>query len=422
MILNVLENNDYRKRKVDEFKLEINEKKFKSKTKRREKKNNKIPTVKLRKSTERKKLFKIVFLTYVTAMVLMLGQFFVFGMCDMLAMTRAEEVVTVEIPKNSSKRQIANILFEKGVIKEKSFFRLYMQFTSASKKIVPGTFEIKTNLDYQAIISFLRSNSNRLSSDLINVTIPEGKNVQEIGEILEKNEICTKDEFIKACKSENFENSFAFLKEMNDKNLYSKLEGYLFPDTYGFYKNIEPRVVIKKLLNNFEKKLNNTDDTDEDGNSVSLKEKAERKGFSVKNLINIASLIQAEAANEDDMYIVSSVIQNRLATAKTAGKSPFGDQGLANLGLDSTVWYPYKSKDKVPQKMIETYERPYDTYKNEGLPIGPICNPGMVAIDAALNPKNTQYYYFCHSNERKSFYAKTLAEHEANLKKAGLRT
>ena len=69
--------------------------------------------------------------------------------------------------------------------------------------------------------------------------------------------------------------------------------------------------------------------------------------------------------------------------------------------------------------MIETYERPYDTYKNEGLPIGPICNPGMVAIDAALNPKNTQYYYFCHSNERKPFYAKTLAEHETNLKKAG---
>ena len=377
---------------------------------------------KLKKSPERVKLFKIVFVAYIISMVLMLGQFFVFGTCDMLAMTREENVVTIEIPKNSSQSKIANILYDKGVIKEKSFFKLFLILTGGAKKVIPGTYEIKTNKDYQGIISFLQSNSNRLDSDLVDLTIPEGKNILEIAELLEKNEICTKDEFIKECQTTDFNDKFTFLKDLNNNDLFSKVEGCLFPDTYKFYKNIEPDVAIKKFLNNFEKKIFSAETLDDDSISTSIKEQADKKGMSLKDLIIMASIIQAEAANEDDMYNVSSVIHNRLDTIKNSGKSQFGDFGLSRLEMDSTMYYPYKSKDKIPENIAESFKSKYNTYEIEGLPVGPVCNSGLVAIDAALNPKNTQFYYFCHDKDKKPYYAKTLSEHEANLKKAGLRS
>jgi len=418
----MLENNKNFELHIDEEKMQreysenlTNGNDTKTKQKRKHLKNR------FKKSPERVKLFKIVFVSYIISMVLMLGQFFVFGTCDMLAMTREENVVTIEIPKNSSQSKIANILYDKGVIKEKSFFKLFLFLTGGAKKVIPGTYEIKTNKDYQGIISFLQSNSNRLDSDLVDLTVSEGKNILEIAELLEKNEICTKDEFIKKCQSTDFFDKFTFLKGLNDENAFSKVEGCLFPDTYRFYKNIEPGVVIKKFLNNFEKKVYSTETLDDDSNSASIKEQAEKKGVSIKDLIIMASIIQSEAANEDDMYNVSSVIHNRLDTIKNSGKSPFGNFGLSKLEMDSTMYYPYKSKDKIPENISKNFKSKYNTYEVEGLPIGPVCNPGLVAIDAALNPRSTQFYYFCHDKDRKPYYAKTMAEHEQNLKKAGLR-
>ncbi|MBR1779133.1 MAG: endolytic transglycosylase MltG, partial [Clostridia bacterium] len=214
---------------------------------------------------------------------------------------------------------------------------------------------------------------------------------------------------------------FSFLKEIDTHDAFSKLEGCLFPDTYKFYKNIEAGKVIKKFLNNFEKKIFSSETLDNDANNANIKVQAEKKGIAFKDLITIASIIQAEAANEDDMYNVSSVIHNRLSTAKSSGKSPFGDGGLLKMEMDCTIYYPYKSKEKVPEDIKNNFRSRYNTYDVEGLPIGPICNPGLVAIDAAINPNNTQFYYFCHDKDKKPYYARTLSEHQANLKKAKLK-
>ncbi|MDQ5983584.1 MAG: Endolytic murein transglycosylase [Eubacteriales bacterium SKADARSKE-1] len=431
-----------RREKVDNFKLEIQKldsdiendvnvedreiKSFsnlKTPSDRDETLNKNIETKKFipKKSADRKKLFKLVWIFMVVSISLMLGQYFVFGFCDMLAMNRDEQVVVVEIPKNSSKSDIADLLYEKGVIKNKSFFKAYITLTKSSSKFIPGTFEIKTNMDYEGIVSYLKTNSNRLETDIVNVTVPEGKNVMEVAAILEKNEICSQDEFLKACKSKEFETDYNFLASLkNADKLCYKVEGYLFPDTYKFYKNVDPTTVVKKMLGNYKKRITTTDGTDGAGNSVNIATRAQKAGISMEDLINLASLIQAEAANEADMYIISSVIYNRLATASKNGVSQFGEPGLDYLGIDSTVWYPYRSRDKVPSELLGSYERPYDTYKNKGLTIGPICNPGIAAIDAALSPKNTQYYYFCHSKDGKAFYSKTMGEHQNNLKKAGL--
>ena len=119
--------------------------------------------------------------------------------------------------------------------------------------------------------------------------------------------------------------------------------------------------------------------------------------------------------------MVSSVIHNRLRTIDYGGKNSFGEYSIGILRIDSTVYYPYKTKSAVPENIRKTFKSNYDTYKIEGLPPGPICNPGMDAILAALNPAQTNYYYYCHSTSGEAFYAKTNDEHILNLRKAGLK-
>lgn len=426
---------DERKKKIENFEVEINDtsldkepmedlmsysdesKKVHDSAKRRNLK--KAPIVK--KSVQNARLFKMVWLGMIVSVCVMLGQFVLFGTLDMLAITRQDNILSVEVPKGASKSQVVDILREKGVINQPTFFKLYLFFTKGSQKFIPGTFEIKTNLDYEAIVNYLQSNANRIDTDIVDVTIPEGKNVMEIAAILESDEICSAEEFMSACKSGEFDKDYSFLKERKSAadTIYT-LEGFLFPDTYSFYKNVEPKTVIKRFLNNFNNKISKKLITDESNEKVSIKTVAERKSMPIEDLVIIASLIQAEASNDADMLGIASVIENRLNTSKNGGLSPFGDAINSCLCIDSTIWYPYRNKDKAPPEVRENYESPYDTYKKRGLTPGAICNPGVSAIEAVLNHKSTQYYFYCHNKEGKTFYAKTFSEHNVNLKKAGI--
>ena len=146
----------------------------------------------------------------------------------------------------------------------------------------------------------------------------------------------------------------------------------------------------------------------------------------------MASLIQAEAADKEDMNMIAAILHNRLATIKNGGVNANGESGLGFLQLDSTRYYPYKDLTEVPEsdkrKYTDengSYHGPYSTYKHEGLPSTPICNPGLDAIEAVLSPKQTDNYYFCHKvakgeEEAVAYYAKTMDEHLKNLEKAGL--
>ena len=119
----------------------------------------------------------------------------------------------------------------------------------------------------------------------------------------------------------------------------------------------------------------------------------------MEEVITLASLIQAEAANEDDMYVISSILHNRLDTIENGGKNKFGETGFAKLQLDSTEFYPYKSQAQVPASLRSTFTSTYSTYKIDGLPAGPICNPGLASLKAALNPATTNYYYYALDTE-----------------------
>lgn len=379
------------------------------------------PSHKPEKSRENNSFFKVAFISLVLFLSIMLSRYVISGISDMLGINREESKVVIEIPKDASVRKISAILKDRGVIFDASFFYLYATVRGGANRFLSGTFEIGTNMDYEAIVNYLNSNANRLERDIVDVTIPEGKNVIEIAAVLEKHEICSSVDFENACKSLDLKESFKFLEAIpEDSSVIYKLEGYLFPDTYKFYKNIKPAVVLTKFLSNYEKKVNAKVSADGSETRTSIADRAKKSGMSMHDLINIASIVQAEAANESDMFSVSSVIFNRLATAKNGGISMFKESKMDYLCMDCTVWYPYRVKEKVPADVLKNYTFPYDTYSHPQLPIGPICNPGMNAIEAAFFPKNTQYYYYCHGKDGRSYYAKTLAEHTTNLKKAGL--
>lgn len=353
------------------------------------------------KGRKNKFFFRAVWLIMVLLISALLSQFAITGINDMLAVGREKVTITVEIPKNATTDQVASVLSTNGIIHDVDFFKLYSWLTKADGHFNNGTYKIDTNMDYEAIISNLQSSVNRV--DTVKITFPEGINTLEIANLFEKNGVCSAKDVLAVVNSNKFDDTFQMIKAIsNTKDRYYKLEGYLFPDTYDFYKDEDPEQAIKKLVSNANKKL-----------TADIRNKASAQKMSVDQLMTLASMIQAEAANKDDMYQISSVFHNRLASK--------GEGDLLRLRSDPTTYYPYRTKAAVPSNIRNTYKSKYDTYTIEGLPAGPICNPGTDAIDAALNPASTNYYYFCHDKNGKAYYAKTNAQHEANLKKAGLK-
>jgi UPF0755 protein len=262
-------------------------------------------------------------------------------------------------------------------------------------------------MDYEAIVSYLCSNSNR--TDIVSVTITEGENIMEVADTLKENgALSDKESFLELCKSDQFDEDFDFLANIeNASDRYYKLEGYLYPDTYQFYENEDPENIIYKFLNNYETKINEKQIFEGRDKKTSIQAMVDDSDYSLDEIMNIASIIQAEAADADDMYYISSIIHNRLNADES--------QGVSNLGLDSTKYYPYRTADDVPDGIGNGYVSDYDTYDKEGLPAGAICNPGMDAILAALNPKSTDYLFFCHDSDGNAYYASTAWGHEYNL-------
>ncbi len=372
-----------------------NEKQAKKRAARAHKARNK------QKRKGNRRFFRAVWLVMVVLVSLVIGQYGVDGINDMLAVGREAVTVTVDIPVDPTTEEVADILEEKGIIQEKSFFILYASITNSSEYYSNGTFQLDTSMDYEAIINNLQRTTNRL--DTVTVMIPEGTSVVELAELLEENGVCSAADFLEECNTRELDESYDVLTQMPDEgNRYYHLEGYLFPDTYEFYKNDDVTSVVMKLVNNCGKRL-----------SEEIRQEITDSGRTIDEVLTLASIIQAEAANKDDMYMVSSVLQNRLRDG--------AQYDIYTLDCDSTRYYPYKTQDQIPEDQRETFVSSYNTYSIQGLPPGPICNPGLDAIDAALHPAETNFYYFCHDAEGMAYYAQTAAQHQQNLVEAGLR-
>ncbi len=378
--------------------------------KRQKKEEKKIEKQKAKRN---RRIFRLVWIVMIVLIGIILSQFLIVGMNDLLAIGRDDnpQTVTISIPAHPTLDQISTILAENGVIRRPDFFKLYAQFTSSEEGFRQGEFEIETGKDYEAIINFLQSNQNR--TDIVRVQITEGMNVLEISDLLyEEGVTSDKQAFLDMCNSDVFDEDYTFLKEIkNADKRYYKLEGYLFPDTYEFYLNEDPKLTIDKLLSNYENRvIYHKERYFGQSKKSTLEDEMKKTGYTMDQVLTVASIIQAEAASKDDMYNISSILYNRLKYG--------AEYGVARLGCDCTTYYPYRNAEEVPENIRSTFSSTYDTTKIEGLPAGPICNPSAEAIKAAVNPYDTDYLFFCHSSPETGsipYYSSTLEEHEYYL-------
>lgn len=236
------------------------------------------------------------------------------------------------------------------------------------------------------------SSSQPEKAKTVRIVIPEGYTLSQIGDRLEANGVCKKAALLSTANSYDFSYYSLIGKLGSNANRCYKLEGYLFPDTYEFYENMKPQDVLGKMLKNAESKI---------GSSYSY------SGMTTDQVVALASIIEKESGNVNEMAKVSSVFHNRLKAGM-------------RLQADVTVLYVEKYLKPNLTGDINRYNSYYNTQKCPALPAGAICNPGKAALNAAVHPADTDYYYFAADSSGNYYYAKTYDEHKQNLAKAGI--
>lgn len=236
------------------------------------------------------------------------------------------------------------------------------------------------------------------TSNVVRVTFPEGSAVPQIALLLEENGVCSAEEFMAAANDPLSLEGYSFEIPNPDERAFL-LEGYIFPDTYEFYLNESASSALSRFLKNTESKL-----------TESIRARCEELGYTVDEILTLASVIQEEAGDPAEMGKVSSVIHNRLES-----------RSFTRLQCDVATFYlrdyvkPYVDEEKY-ESLVDLY----NTYNCEGLPAGPITNVGTDAIIAALYPDDTDYYYFVTDSDGNYLYAETWSEHLANCDIAGI--
>ncbi|MEE1282418.1 MAG: endolytic transglycosylase MltG [Acutalibacteraceae bacterium] len=379
------------------------------------------------KAEKNSAMFRMIWFCMVLSVSIVLGMFLWNGVSDLLGISRPEdgETIIIEVPENANFEQIIALLTENDLIKEEDFFRLYATVTNSTDGFEDGIKTMRSNMDYEEILNTLQSGP--MLSETVTVQFKEGMSVRQVAEALEDKKVCKAEKFMELCNSDMFDEEYTFLAEIpKNENCVYKLEGYLFPDTYEFYIGEDAEDSIRRFLDNFEYKIcTSTSTVSGYTDAVSIETIIKDKGMTINDVIKMSALVQAEAANINDMYVVSSVFYNRLSTVDYGGVSPYGDYDLDKLKSDATLYYPYDAQEDIPSDVVATFKSKYNTYDIAGLTPGAICNPGLDAIDAAIYPDNTDYYYFCHkaptaTDGAKPYYASTFTDHQVNLVAAGL--
>ncbi|MCD8376568.1 MAG: endolytic transglycosylase MltG [Oscillospiraceae bacterium] len=286
---------------------------------------------------------------------------------------------------------VAQQLKDNGLIRYKWLFRLFVSVTGSGTKFRPGSYTLDTTMDYRALVTNMgSSNSNRAT---VSITFIEGSTVDQIFQQLEDNGVASVEDLQETAASYDFDYDFLEDLELGD---YLRLEGYLFPDTYEFYLEESAISVLDRFLDRLDEIF-----TEE------LREQAEEMGYSVHEILTIASIIERETTGSDRATI-ASVIYNRLERPT--------DETLGYLNMDSTIYYV--TGTTVTVEDYQTVDSPYNTYLYTGLPPGPIANPGYSSIYAALNPEDTDYYYYTMNPETEEHdFSSTYVEHTAKINK-----
>jgi len=286
-----------------------------------------------------------------------------------------EGVITVRIPKGKTLKEITGILSEKNIVKSDRSFILAVRLLGYEKNIQAGNLvlhEPKTNL---RLINQLVNGM----PELIKITVLEGWNIYKVSKILENTMGIHHDKVISLCMNKRFIRSLGIKAPT--------LEGFLFPETYYFVETESPRTILQRMVSEYQDHI-----------SDDIRNRIRELGFSELQLITLASIIEGEAIYDDERKNISSVYHNRL------------HKGM-RLQADPTIQYIIKDGPRRLLNKDLNIVSPYNTYLNEGLPIGPINNPGLQSIIAALYPAETEYIYFVAKGDGYHTFSRTQEEH-----------
>ncbi len=361
----------------------------------------------------------IIWVVSVVLISVLLAFFVIYAGADFMGIGfgRGEEV-TMNIEKGTPASSIASELEEVGAVKMPFLFRIYTKLKGYDSQFKYGLYNFNTESGYEGLAQMLINDGAK--AETVTITIPEGTGINDftknvngenvtvpgITTILEKAGVCTRSEFLVAL--EEVERNSKLLQSADEIKTYHTLEGYLFPDTYSFYSYDDgkacAKLAIERMINQSQAKI-----TDE------MFERAEKLGYSMNEILTMASIIQLEAGIDaktdeakerlqDNMKGVASVFYNRLNSAETGG----------TLGSSPTLFYgdSFKHDDGRYNTQADN-----DFSAIKGLPPGPICSPGIDAINAALYPKSSDYYYFVTDSSGNFYFHKTMAEQNATIAK-----
>lgn len=346
-----------------------------------------------------KKILLAVLILIIVAVVSLIG-FYFYGMTPV---STSDETIIYELKSGTSKLNLADDLKKEGIIKSSLSLKIYFFFHS-DLNLQAGNYELKKNMTPENIISLM--NEGKVKNDSYTITLIEGRRLNEyIKNITEKLEI-TETELSTKMHDKDYLNSliekYWFLDEsILNQELYEPLEGYLFPDTYTFYEKSTASEIIEKILNHTKEKL------------LPLKEQIENSKYSVHEILSMAAIIELEAVTENDRNTVSQVIYKRL------------EEGMS-LGMDVTTYYAVKKEmgTGLTKSDLNTVS-PYNTHASNTslfgrLPVGPICNPSLMSIQAVFNPTDTDYlYFYADIKTGMVYFSKSLEEHNNIIREVG---
>lgn len=335
------------------------------------------------------------------------------GLMDYTGMAKKSHEADIVIDSTMNVDDIAETLHENGIIEMPWLFKAYINMKDEEEGFLDGEYTVNSTMSYSNIITLLKT--VRQYTNTVTVMIPEGYNAQQIGQLLEENLVCRADDFEKYYRSKLEKYDFEEQITVTENRFYA-LEGYLFPDTYEFYviddlpdkpsmdTSQYAKQAAEKMYSNFQNKI-----------TKKMYARAKELGMTFDEVVTLASIIQKEGTNEENMANISSVFHNRL---ENMYEYPHLQSDTTDNYIEDVI------RPNIPSSSLALYENvitAYDTYTCVGLPAGPICSPGLEAINAALYPAETDYYYFLSSSDGVFYYASTVEKHEQNIIDAALR-
>mgnify|MGYP000048081870 FL=1 len=348
------------------------------------------------------------FFIIVIAVSMVISVYAIFCLNDIFGITKSKDSVTVSYSQQlESTSDAIDVLSQNHLIKCKNFCKFYIKFAGKAVKsydikapFEAGVYYLNGKMGLEGMLTSMMGTPE--TTETVKVMIPEGYTVPEIIDKLVENEVCDRAALLSVIESTEF--SYSLVSNLKAKETVPyRLEGYLFPDTYEFYVGQSASSVVEKLLAQTEKQI-----------PEDYRKRAQELGFSMNEIMIIASIVQAEAGSNDQMKTIAAVIENRLNDK--ANYPSLGCQSTTDY-INNKVAPALSSTSAHTADYYLTYYSTASTSTVTGLPEGPICNPGKAAIEAALWPEDNDDYFFFHDNNRKLYTAKNYSEFKSQIQK-----